>query len=122
MLEDPSSFIGQLRLVENVTFQYVLNDIAGPEKENPAACGEDVARQLTVQRERQLAEGFAYIAATTDDMYRVMGVCIEEYPDQRGITVRLASNTGDSSNVVAGLRGTLSMLENAKGTKIHFKV
>lgn len=46
-------------------------------------------------------------------MLRVMAVCVEEDLDGAGMTIRLASNTGDLSRVVAGLTGIAGTLEIA---------
>ena len=48
-----------------------------------------------------------------DDMFRVMAVCIEEDPNQGGMTIRLASNTGDLSRITEGFKGIARTLQKA---------
>ena len=108
-----SSQIIQKRLVENITLLRTLCKGPGEPNENDIHLGHDEGRQLPWDRERQLADIFAFISATTDNMRRVMAACIEEDPDEKGMTVRLASNTGDLSVVTQGLNGIARTLEQA---------
>lgn len=103
----------QKRLVENITLLRTLCEIPGHPKENKIDGGYDKGRQLPRDRERQLVDSFAFISASTDDMSRVMAVCIEEDPDKQGMTLQLASNTGDLSHVVRGFNGIARSLEQA---------
>lgn len=103
----------QKRLVENTTLFWTLCEVPGEPKENDIHVGHDEGRQLSGDRERQLTDSFAFISATTDDMLRVMAVSIEEDPDKKGMTVRMASNTGDLSVVTEGLNGIARTLELA---------
>lgn len=107
----------QKRLVENITLLWTLTETPERPKDNIlsnnlSGC-HDKARQLTLERERQLAESFAFISASTDDMLRVMAVGIEEDPDQNGMTVCLASNTGDLSSMTQSFEGLAKTLEKA---------
>jgi len=101
------------RLIENITLLYTLTEVPEQPKENVLSCGNDEARQLTPERERQLADSFAFISASTDDMLRVMAVCVEEDPDKMGMTIRLASNTGDISRITEGFNGIANTLGKA---------
>lgn len=103
----------QKRLVENITLLYTLCEVPGEPEENDVHSGHDEGRQLSRDRERQLTDSFAFISATTDDMLRVMAVSIEEDPDKKGMTIRLASNTGDLSDITQGLNGIGRTLEQA---------
>ena len=103
----------QKRLVENITLLWTLSEIPGQSKDNKFKGGCDDGRQLSWDRERQLVDSFAFISATTDDPLRVMAVCIEEDSDKIGITIRLASNTGDLDSVTRGLNDIARILEQA---------
>ncbi len=46
-------------------------------------------------------------------MLRVMAICVEEDPDKMGMTIRLASNTGDLSRITEGFNGIANALERA---------
>jgi hypothetical protein len=54
---------------------------------------EDSDSSLTLRREMQLAEHFAFISSTKDDPNRVTAVCVEADQDRAGITLRVAANT-----------------------------
>ena len=101
------------RLVENVTMLWTLNDLPEQPKDNTVGRESDETRQLPPERERQLAENFAFISASTDNMRRVMAVCVEENLDKKGITIRVASNTGDLSRIKEKLDGIAKTLETA---------
>lgn len=101
------------RLVEDITLLWTLNEVPEPPKENSSRREDDETRQLTLERERQLADSFAFISASTDDMLRVMAVSIEEDADRNGITIRLASNTGDLSSTKEGLDDIARTVEKA---------
>ena len=53
----------------------------------------DSNSSLTLSREMQLAEHFAFISSTKDDPNRVTAVCVEADQDRAGITLRVAANT-----------------------------
>ncbi|MCJ1433396.1 hypothetical protein MMC27_002756 [Xylographa pallens] len=88
------------QLAENIILLRSLNEVPGKEEECDLPA-ENQSRQLSIAREKQLADDFAFLSATTDDMSRVMAVGIEEDEGGTGMTIRLASNTGDLS----GIRG-----------------
>lgn len=103
----------QRRLVENITLLWTLCEVPGQPKEDDVHGGHDEGRQLSQDREMQLVDIFAFISTTTDDPLRVMAVCIEEKPEKNGMTIRLASNTGDLSHVTQGFNGIARTLEQA---------
>lgn len=72
----------QKRLVENVTLLWALREIPEISKENNLRQDGSGRRQLPLDREKQLVDLFAFIAASTEDSLRVMAVCIEEDSDQ----------------------------------------
>ena len=90
-----------------------LGETPDQPKENELRRSYDEGRQLSPDRERQLVDSFAFISASTDNMLRVMAVCIEEDPDKTGMTIRLASNTGDLSYVTQGFNSIARILEQA---------
>ncbi|CAD6587309.1 MAG: hypothetical protein ASARMPRED_003057 [Alectoria sarmentosa] len=92
---------------------WTLNDLPEQPKDNTVGRESDETRQLPPERERQLAENFAFISASTDNMRRVMAVCVEENLDKKGITIRVASNTGDLSRIKEKLDGIAKTLETA---------
>ena len=91
-------------------------------KENRLRESYDKRRQLSLDREQQLVDNFAFISATTDNSLRVMAVCIEEDADKKGMTIRLASNTGDLSSVSQGFKDIARTMEKASSKcRVHFE-
>ena len=103
----------QKRLAENITLLWTLCEVPGRPHENETRRGDDEGRQLPWDRERQLVDSFAFISASTDDSFPVTAVCIEEDPDKMGMTICLASNTGDLSHVTQGFDDIAGTLEQA---------
>lgn len=99
------------RLIETITLLWTLTEISEQSKENKLDCGNDEVKQLTTEREKRLADSFAFISASTNDMFRVMAICIEENPDQNEMTIRLASNTGDLSRVTEDFKDIAHTLQ-----------
>ena len=100
------------RLATNIATLYALDDFQG-EEETPEMPQIRWNEQYTLalHHERQLAEAFAFLAATTDNMYKVMAVAIEEHADSKGITVRLACNISDISKQKEGLESITRKLQ-----------
>ncbi|KAL8671387.1 MAG: hypothetical protein Q9168_004119 [Polycauliona sp. 1 TL-2023] len=103
----------QKRLVENITLLWAMCEVPDHPKENELHGSGDEGRTLSLDREKQLVDSFAFLSASTDNMHRVMAVCIEERLDPKGMTVRLASNTGDLAQVTQGFDNIARILEQA---------
>lgn len=105
----------QRRLAENINLLWALNETPElPHECRPHhQCPGFKRRQLTIDHERLLADNLAFIAAYTDDNSKVMAVSIEEDMGGNGMTIRLATNTGDISNVVKGFCAIATILQRA---------
>lgn len=69
---------------------------------------------LGFQREKQLAEAFAFLAATTKDSKRVIAACVKEHIDKRrGLTIQLSVNRGELDCVKDGFEKMAKILEHA---------
>lgn len=68
---------------------------------------------FSLRREIQLSGDFAFISSTKDDSNRVTAVCTEVDDDGAGLTVRLAANTGCSTNVVQELQAVANIMMRA---------
>lgn len=68
-------------------------------------------RVLSLQREKQLAESFAFLAATTNDPKKIVAACVEESKKGRCLIIRLAVNNGNLDNVKAGFERMARALE-----------
>lgn len=109
------------RIVANSALaQSILKNpvVLGPDTECELPV-DDGSHQLSVERERKLADDFAFLAATTDDTDRIMAVAIEEDADRMGMHLRVASNTGDLSNVEEGLQKIVDILRRAASPSQH---
>lgn len=101
------------RLATNAVTLYALDDLH--EACLPANSSLGTNRQnyhLPFSREKQLAEAFAFLAATTDDMKYVMAVAVEESESGESMIIRLASNSGDLGPIKLALQRIVTKLES----------
>ena len=77
---------------------------------------------MSVAREMEITGNLAFLSAISDDSLKIMAVCIEEHPNGKGITIRVASNTGDLESVSRGLTKLARELEHAarRGQVVNF--
>ena len=101
------------RLMENITLLKTLNEIIELPRENTAHEDDDSSRQLSIDREKTIADLLSFLSATHDDNSKIMAVCIEESPGHKHLTIRIASNTGDCAYVRDGLNEMARILERA---------
>ncbi|OBT81073.1 hypothetical protein VE02_10304 [Pseudogymnoascus sp. 03VT05] len=73
----------------------------------------DQSRRLNFSQEKDIASNLAFLSATSDDSFKIMAVCVEEHSNGEGITIRIASNSGDLSVVKAGFIKVGEILEQA---------
>jgi hypothetical protein len=101
------------QLQESIRRLWRLSEVPQAPEENCLVDDRLSQRRLSVSREQEIASNLAFLSATTDDSLRVMTVCVEERPDGRGSTIRIASNTGDLTAVTSGMRRLSNVLELA---------
>lgn len=82
-------------------------------EENFLVDKQDFQHHLSVSREQEIASNLAFLSATTENGLRVRAVCVEERADGRGATIRIASNTGDLTDLTSGIRKLTKLLEQA---------
>ena len=92
--------VDQAHLLQRIILLKLLNHT--PERPSAIDMSERAAetdrlskRVLSLEREKQLAESFAFLAATTDDPRKIVAACVEEGEEGSSLTVRLAVNNGD---------------------------
>ena len=100
------------RIAEHSALLSSLLTVPGPEQECDLP-PESEGYQLSVGREKQLADSLAFLSATKDDGYKVMAVAVEEHLDKNGMTIRLASNSGDLSGIKSGFQNIADILMRA---------
>ncbi len=106
----------QAHLLHKIILLQLLNNT--PEKPSEMSISERSAqtdnltkRVLSLQREKQLAESFAFVAATTNDPKKIVAACVEESKKGRCLIIRLAVNNGNLDNVKAGFERMARALE-----------
>ena len=100
-------------IAQNSAFLAAFNELPGTEQETRLLDTRQQEYQLTIDREKELSEGFAFLAARKEDPNNVMAVAIEEDLDKCGMTIRVATNEGDLTGVKAGLSDIAEILERA---------
>ena len=101
------------RAMEDATLLLSLSEVPGAKLEN-ALPRQDGLWILSAYQERQLADDFAFIASTSDDPNQVKAVAVEENPDGRGLTVRIAANSGNLVRTVQGLQTIVNIMHQAR--------
>lgn len=99
--------------MENITLLKTLNEIVEAPRENTIREVDNSWRQLSIEREKTIADLLSFLSATHDDNSKIMAVCIEESPEHKHLTIRIASNTGDCAYVKDGLNEMARILERA---------
>jgi hypothetical protein len=107
------SGITRQQLRQSISGLRQLNEVPEPPREHHLALAPDATRHLSAQRENEIASNLAFLSATSDDNQKVRAVCVEEQPSGEGITIRIASNSGDLSDVSSGFQGLAAILEQA---------
>jgi hypothetical protein len=106
------SAVTREQLRQSISRLRKLNEVPEPPKENVLAPGVD-SHHLSVEREKDIASNLAFLSATSDDNQKVMAVCVEEQLNGEGITIRIASNSGDLSEVTNGFKMLATILEQS---------
>ena len=101
------------QLSESISRLRWLNEVPERPKENSLVYKGDSHHCLNPSRENEIASNLAFLSATPDNSLKVMAVCVEEHFNGKGITIRVASNTGDLSTVTSGFRILAKTLEQA---------
>lgn len=105
------SGISRKRLLQNITLLWTLRRIPEKPTENILSSDNDTTYRLTAKRENEIVGNLAFLSATIDDHLKVMAVCVEEDDTGEAVTIRIASNTGDLSEVVNGFKRLGVILE-----------
>lgn len=107
------SGITQKRLMQNIALLRTLNQIPEKPKENDLISDVHASHRLTLERENEIVGNLAFLSSTTDDILRVTAVCVEEGDSGEDIIIRVASNTGDLTEVVVGFGRLARVLEES---------
>ncbi|KFY80281.1 hypothetical protein V499_00835, partial [Pseudogymnoascus sp. VKM F-103] len=99
------------QLRESINSLYTRYKVPEAPTENPVNLETDPTRRLIFFREKEIVNSLAFVSVTSDDSRKVMAVCIEEHINRKGITIRIASNTGDLKAVTAGFKRIGGILE-----------
>ena len=115
------STITQAQLCNSISRLQELAKVPAEPRENVLQPAPSSSHRLSVEREKEIVRNLAFLSATTDNHLQVMAVCIEEHPDGKGFTIRVASNSGDLVSVTRGFEGLARILEEA-ATRGWYKV
>jgi hypothetical protein len=109
------------RAAENATLLFCLNE--QPNAPHEITYAPSIASsELSIRREMQLAEDFAYISSMKDDPNGVTAVCMEADYNTGGIAFRVATNTGCPSHIIQQLQMVADIMVRAskRGTLLKF--
>lgn len=101
------------QLRKSINSLYTRHVVPEAPTDNSISSEIDQTRHLIFSRERDIASNLAFLSATSDDYRKVMAVCVEEHRNGEGITIRIASNSGDPSAVRDGFIKVAGILEQA---------
>jgi hypothetical protein len=109
-------------LLQSISLLRILSEVPALPGQNVPDTDVESARCLSISREKEIAGNLAFLSALSYNNKRVMAVCVEEDYDKNEITIRVAANTGDLSNVVEGFKRIAKVLEQAarRGTCSSF--
>jgi hypothetical protein len=105
--------ITRQQLLQSISLFQTLDQVPEPPKENIITSEIESGYCLNISREKEIAGNLAFLSAVSDNVRRVMAVCLEEHRNEAEITIRVASNTGDLSKVVEGFEKIAKVLEQA---------
>jgi hypothetical protein len=105
--------ITHLELQETITALFNLTEIPEEPQENLMKSNVCSPHRLSILQEYRIASNLAFLSATSDDVLKVMAVCIEEHRITDEITIRIASNTGNISEVIRGFEVIAKILKEA---------
>ena len=115
-MAEPWGNVSNRRLMETIVILWALTDVPGGPavRKPPHPLSEGLAtRQLSFEREMNFVEMLAFLSGTSDDPSKVMAVCIEESSTGDSLTIRLAANSGDCSEILDGFRRMAMTLEQS---------
>ena len=105
--------ITRLELQQTISYLRKLDQLPEVPSENLTVPEVVQTRHLSISREKEIASNLAFLLATSDESQKVMAVCVKEHCNREGITIRVASNTGDLSAVIREFMTLAKILEQA---------
>jgi hypothetical protein len=100
------------RAAENATLLFCLNEQPTAPREIPYT-SDTASSDLSIRREMQLAEDFAFISSMKDDPNGVTAVCMETDHNSGGMAFRIATNTGCPSHIIQQLQMVADIMVKA---------
>ncbi|KAI9764608.1 MAG: hypothetical protein M1840_008342 [Geoglossum simile] len=105
----PQTFIKTVALLQKLNATPALpaeNSIG----EFSARLSDQGKRSMTIEKERDLAGYLSFLIASTNNPLKVTALCVEENSDATCMTIRLAVNSGDLTQVKEGLESIAKIL------------
>jgi hypothetical protein len=81
--------------------------------ENLAVFKVDQTRHLSISREKEITSNLAFLSATSDKSLKVIAICVKEYYNGEGITIRITLNTRNLSAIIREFMTLAKILEQA---------
>lgn len=97
------------RAAQNAILLASLDELPIPPCETELVANSECCA-LTLRRETQLADDFAFISSMKHDPNRVTAICLEANQNGDGIVFRIASNSGSLERVVKELQAIADIM------------
>ncbi|PNS14975.1 hypothetical protein CAC42_2204 [Sphaceloma murrayae] len=101
--------MGLLWILNNTPLPRQQNDINATTIRGSSSDGE---RTLTLDNENRLTQAWAFLCSYSDEPSHVMAACMEDRPAPPSILVRVAANSGDHAQLLAGLNTICEILRD----------
>lgn len=102
-------------LAENIFLLEKVNSSPEESHDNPTPAHlhqYQPSRVLTLEQEQSIASALSFLTSYTNDPYRVSALCIEEVLGHGGLLITIASNSGPTEQLEAGVKAMASVLMN----------
>lgn len=103
-------------LAENIFLLEKINNSPEKSQDNPIPAHLDQyhqsSRVLTLEQEQSIASILSFLSSYTDDPNHVSAFCIEEILGSSGLLITIASNSGPTQQLEAGVKAMASVLMN----------
>ena len=100
-------------LLQSICLFQTLDNVPESPKNNASEAENDPKYCMSISREREVTSNLAFISSVSDNCLRVTAVCLEEHSNKQGVTIRIASNSGDMVILEQGFKKMAKVLEQA---------
>lgn len=102
-----------LSVAENIALlRKTCNKPIPPTRNELPQSAPEEGRVLSMRQELDIVSCLSYLASHSDRPERVMALCIEERGKGKGLTVAVATNTGELTYLQEGIQSIAKVLES----------